>query len=387
MINLLLGSPGAGKSYEAVVFHVMPALRSGRKVITNLPLNILEIQKQIPKADELIDIRNDKAGEPAFSLVEHYHTDWRNDKNQGPFFVIDECHKPLKRRSLKNVESTERLGEWYAEHRHSGADVLLITQSYGKINRDIVDLVQMVWRCRKNVALGSKKTYVRKTLDGVRGAEVATVIRKYKSENFSLYQSHTASSGSVDESGASEVRPLWRHWTFLSSAVFFLIAVYMGFSGFLNPFPDSSDKDESIVASSSVSNVLPDSSVVNSSFDIPADDKLSSTTSNSDDISVIDSSDLSHPFSGLKLHSSGFLSSDGKKIARFVVSQNGQRVFNISDTDLVKSGYELEFLAACVWRIKYGSWSNFILCDSPSVGVAISGKNYNGSSGVGEVSG
>ncbi|EPW3551744.1 zonular occludens toxin domain-containing protein, partial [Pseudomonas aeruginosa] len=38
MINLILGQPGGGKSHEAVVYHVVPALNQGRKVITNLAL-------------------------------------------------------------------------------------------------------------------------------------------------------------------------------------------------------------------------------------------------------------------------------------------------------------------------------------------------------------
>jgi len=40
MIYGIVGRPGGGKSYEAVAFQVIPALKSGRKVITNLPLQI-----------------------------------------------------------------------------------------------------------------------------------------------------------------------------------------------------------------------------------------------------------------------------------------------------------------------------------------------------------
>jgi len=43
MINLLLGQPGGGKSYEAVAFHILPALAQGRKVITNMPLDLEHI--------------------------------------------------------------------------------------------------------------------------------------------------------------------------------------------------------------------------------------------------------------------------------------------------------------------------------------------------------
>ena len=40
MINGLSGRPGSGKSYEAVIRHIMPALMKQRKVVTNIPLNV-----------------------------------------------------------------------------------------------------------------------------------------------------------------------------------------------------------------------------------------------------------------------------------------------------------------------------------------------------------
>lgn len=57
MIDLLEGIPGSGKSYEAVVYHVLPALKSGRKVVTNLPLNVDAFAKLDPSYVDLLDIR------------------------------------------------------------------------------------------------------------------------------------------------------------------------------------------------------------------------------------------------------------------------------------------------------------------------------------------
>ena len=49
MINLTLGQPGGGKSYEAVAFHIIPAIEQGRKVITNLALKIDVFDQYFPK--------------------------------------------------------------------------------------------------------------------------------------------------------------------------------------------------------------------------------------------------------------------------------------------------------------------------------------------------
>ncbi len=57
MINILIGPPGGGKSYEAVVHHVLPALANGRKVITNLPLQMNRIAAIDASFVPLIEIR------------------------------------------------------------------------------------------------------------------------------------------------------------------------------------------------------------------------------------------------------------------------------------------------------------------------------------------
>jgi len=57
MIDLLEGIPGSGKSYEAVVYHVLPALKNGRKVVTNLPLNVDAFAKLDARYRDLLDIR------------------------------------------------------------------------------------------------------------------------------------------------------------------------------------------------------------------------------------------------------------------------------------------------------------------------------------------
>ena len=97
-LNIIVGRPGSGKSYESVVYHVIPALKEGRKVVTNLPLN-LEHFKQVFGDDvlELIDIREDRFDKAngvikSLSRPEDFtQEEWQNEKGQGPLFVIDEC--------------------------------------------------------------------------------------------------------------------------------------------------------------------------------------------------------------------------------------------------------------------------------------------------------
>lgn len=263
MINYLIGAPGSGKSYEAVVYQILPALKKGRKVITNLPLDIAEICAIDPDYRDLIDIRTgtlksnplidyskaeslykrfgivskEQSFNPAaFANIEDYGDPWRHpDNGSGPLYVIDECHIPLPR-----IGTPLKVEEWFSLHRHESADVVLISQSYGKVNKAVCDLVQLVYRVRKNTALGSEKSYTRKVQDGLRGEVVNTSQRVYKAEFFPLYKSHTRGGGA--ELVAQDIRPLWQHWSFIGAAILVpASAAFLIFGVGLNPIKKPKD--------------------------------------------------------------------------------------------------------------------------------------------------
>ncbi|NAW64327.1 zonular occludens toxin domain-containing protein [Photobacterium halotolerans] len=232
MINLLIGRPGGGKSYEAVVYHIIPAVQAGRKVITNLPLNIAHFQSVFGDGvTELIKIIETDMSDHGninrpFSKPEDYKDDWRNESGQGPLIVVDEAHLvlPISRTSVEVLE-------FLSLHRHHGVDILLITQSDRKIHKDVRDMVQLQYRCSKNTALGSEKTYTRKVQDGCRGEVVNTSQRTYKASYFPFYQSHTASNGAVSEATAADIKPIWQHWSFIGGAVCLVFVVGMFATG------------------------------------------------------------------------------------------------------------------------------------------------------------
>lgn len=364
MINLLLGAPGAGKSFEAVVFHVLPALLSGRKVITNLPLILKEFDSIQPGLSDLIDLRTDKLGEFAFSSPDHYFSDWRNENNQGPLIVIDECHKALPRSSSKSVPHLLKTCEFLAEHRHAGIDVLLITQSYGKINRDIIDMVQVVWRCRKNIAFGSPNTYVRKTLDGVRGQEMGTVIRKYDKQYFPLYKSHTHSNGSVDEAMTGQIKPFWQHWTFIGAGLCFVVVGYMGFQGYLNPFKAAAAPVPTVAVHQQLNNTP------NTYQSLTGNSSL--TPVKTLDVEPQKAVEVNHPFKGLEPHISGVIKNVNRVSTMISFSRNGGFLFFVTDREMIEAGYTLTRLTDCAWDIKYGDFEIIAVCDQPQIGITTS---------------
>ena len=383
MINLLLGPPGGGKSFEAVVFHILPALRKGRKVITNLPLNMDELRKLDVKYPALVDLRQSNKEEDIqknswnpfhrvwdkltikqtflpFASMSDYGDPWRHPKTgAGPLYVIDECHKPLPSSgTLKAVE------EWFAEHRHEFADVLLITQSSGKICKAITDSCQVVYRVKKATALGTNNAYIRKVQDGLKGEVVNEAIRRYKAEFFKFYKSHTRSDGEGSELAANDIVPFWKRWPIVGAGICFaLVLILLANGNTPNPMKAGIRVPDPITSASAqplgfspASGVVPVSSVPVAQL----------SASSVPEIKI----KQSHPFEGLTLHVTGFIENADRFLYSFSADQNGQTSFSLSQKNLILSGYTVEKLSPCSALIHYKDIHFYAVCDTPQTGIA-----------------
>ena len=145
MINGLSGRPGAGKTYECVTQHIIPALNDKRKIITNIPLNVewfvnvlgAYVRELIVIVDGGYHNYGDKRPFAKVSDFLQYDT-WRNEKNQGVYFFIDECHLAMP------VGGTDKsLKEYLSMHRHYGHDLMLLTQNFRKVDRELLDGVNL----------------------------------------------------------------------------------------------------------------------------------------------------------------------------------------------------------------------------------------------------
>lgn len=355
MINLIMGRPGGGKSYEAVVYHIIPAVtQDKRKVITNLPINFEAIRLVFgDEAASLIEVRDfDFHGygskDRPFSKPEDYDKEWRNMKGQAPLHVIDEAHTVVGR------DCSSSLLEFYAMARHMGIDVLLLTQSDRKLHRDIRDLVEIVYRCIKNTALGSDKTYTKKTNMGCGRTNTVNIEqRRYKKEYFKFYTSHTASNHAVQEAMASDVKPFWKSKLVFSLFVCVLLSVAaivnLSFKDniFGGPKPISSSIDHSSVHSSNV-----DHSSVKKKINYP-------------------SFTVDLPLSGFTINVTGYSEQFVKRGNKSEVSsiyylslKKGDVITKATSNDLKSIGYDFVRLTDCLYDFTYKGVSvGTVLCD------------------------
>ena len=382
MINLLLGAPGGGKSYEAVAHHVIPALNNGRRVITNLPLVLDQFP---PEQRALLDIRTQARGKAErltglaaalgggaadeeifnrpFSTVECYGDPWRHpESGAGPLYVIDECHMCLPR------ESTGRkVREWFSMHRHELADVLLITQSHGKVSKDIIDLVQVCYRVRKATAFGTNNSYIRKVLDGVRGDVVNTGVRKYDKRFFKFYKSHTKTSDAGAELAANDIVPLWRRWPFIGLAVCVVALVaILSSAKSVNPIKAGTDqvsaaRSKAVTSASSPHVAQAQSTAAARKDEGSGEGEVGQGRKSSAGVG---------PFGGLGIHVMGRVRvASGREVYSLAMSQNGQRIFTTTSDELVEAGYKVKRLSDCAMSYTYDKTTLVAVCDAPQIAV------------------
>lgn len=359
MINLLLGRPGSGKSYEAVTFHLLDSLKNGRKVVTNLPIQTKVLFSFFPEYSDLLEIKTPQYDYLPFSTIEDFNDTWRGKDEIGCLYIIDECH-----RCFPSQGTPRALEEWFAEHRHLGVDILLITQSYRKLSRSLVDMIQVCYRLSNNRTLGTDKSYIRKVQDGVRGEVLNTTVRTYNKSMFQFYKSHTKTNTSVKESQATDLKPIWSHWSFVGAAIFLAIGIPFFIYSLINKNPITHSLNQP-----KPQPIFKESTIKHISSPQPVPQTIQ-TKEKKETIQIEKTpSYLETPFGKVSLHIAGFIKSEKKTLYQFVASQNGQYVFNLSHNDLVLAGYKIKANGSCNAELIYNNISFFVICDAPRVGL------------------
>lgn len=373
-VNLLRGRPGAGKGYEGVAYHILPAIREGRMVITNMQLNIDYFCSVFGDhcRELLVCLPERTNGRFTFSHIDDYQCDWVHpETGQGPLFIIDECHQPLRKGDqLREVE------EWFAKVRHTGANVLLMTQGTRKVNPDILDLVQLTYLVSK--VPGEEDCYYRKVIDGLRGQPLNETTREYESWVYPFYKSHTLADSAVTEMRAADVNSLSSHWIFKAKKLFYVITVLcMGYFiysiGFKEDEPIVVKADPKPISFSKAPSA--DFTALEQSFtDKPAAPVIKQQAFPEDTVYDADPRDsLDHPFKGFGIAVKGSIRMGGVDTYLVSFGQNGTTAFSLSSAQLATQGYSVEPIGDCLMLLTYkDSFQKYITCSYHTVSVTTS---------------
>lgn len=393
MINGLEGIPGSGKSYEAVVYHILVALQKGRKVITNLPLNIAAFAALNPDFSDLIELRHtaakplgswdaarvdDKGQGSAFLVVAEagvtysqpgsdngvfggvwdFYSAWKHPiSGTGPLFVIDECHI-----ALPVIGTDPQVVEWFKLHRHYNCDVLLVTQNFRDMNQPIARLIAMLIKVRSADILGNVGEYIRKVHAGYRGAAISTETRKYKPEFFGLYKSHSQGN-SVSESSASDVKPFavkFRRFTRVFVVVTLAYCAYAGWKWYSKPIIKT--PVSAVGASPSQAGSVPQVAAVGAPPAAPAP-----VANESQAMVPLGEDARLDPYASKAIHITGSITLGKRTVYTFVIATGATRFHQVTSEDLAKIGYIWQPLTDCAGTLRWLKTAKSVTCDAPII--------------------
>ncbi len=232
MIVFHEGLPGSGKSYEACVMQIVPALIAGRDVLTNI--NGINHEKfasltGIPIAiikKQLICISHSECDDEEKRL-ELVKEDILKKTKKDSLIVIDEIQDihPTKRQALSAEWS-----KYIASHRHEGLDIVLMGQDRRDVHPIWRRRIQRLLTFNKLQAVGSEDSYRWVCLEACapeKFKEVNSGVRRYDKKYFGLYLSHT--KGTKNKSVYKDNRAnVFKNKTLQSVVIGFFVVGYWG---------------------------------------------------------------------------------------------------------------------------------------------------------------
>lgn len=194
-ISAYVGLPGHGKSYGAVQNVIIPALKQGRRVFTNIPFN------------EELFIRDFSLAPVPFDTQDlQNNPNWFSDVFiPGSVLVFDECWR-LWPSGLKANAVLAQHKTFLAEHRHFvgedgfSTEIYFITQDLSQLSNFSRTLVETTFRMVKLISIGFNKSFRVDVYEGAvtghrppKSALVNQDYGKFKKDIYQYYKSHTKS--------------------------------------------------------------------------------------------------------------------------------------------------------------------------------------------------
>ena len=227
MIFFLEGMPGSGKSYESMSKHIIPALQKGRAV--DAYLYGLDHEKIAGLAG--IDVEQCK--ELLRELTTEEASEVWKFARQNALIVLDEAHKfwPSGR-----TRPPAEMCDLVAEHRHSGMDMLFMSQTFGSVHKVIQDRTNKKITFNKLDAVGQENRYNWVAFQGTLSTRGATTfvtfskmgsgIESYNPKYFGTYKSHVSDDIQTDNYKDDRFNIFNRKSLRYGVPVFFLVGAF-----------------------------------------------------------------------------------------------------------------------------------------------------------------
>lgn len=209
-INAYIGLMGSGKSFEVVSSVILPAVRAGRRIVTNIDgINPTAIKEHLiskganfDSLGEIISVTREQIIEPGF-FPDELKPEQVSIVQGGDLVCIDECWN-FWGTDNKILDSGEHM-RFFRMHRHytnpeTGVtcDLALMIQDLGTLNRKIRVVIEMTSRTVKLKSLGAPTAYRVELFEGnktTKLTKIDTFVKTYDKAIFPLYKSYASGSG------------------------------------------------------------------------------------------------------------------------------------------------------------------------------------------------
>lgn len=333
-ISALFGNPRQGKSYTAVKRYIVPALKAGRTVITNIPLTdscgslpgkVIQFTRGSVDIEAIADMLlgdKDSSGEYI-----------PKPETSGGLFVLDEFFFYCPAGTKPN-KYTDKVKAFFAMHGHTNngvyaTEILILAQNAGQVCSLVKDMVQQSYRVSK-VEIGNKSYMnidIYRGCAGVRSGDnkgLLTLAERetFDEEFFQYYKTQTMSTGLGSEAKTDDATNGLRlpaiKWLALS-ALFIPFALWFAVSSFMSLMPAAKTETESEPVSGG------------SSAPSLARQEQGTRGSVSESVSVSVLQDL---WAGVDIHLLGFIKSGDEVTRYYRVSKPDGSVVMLSSDDL-----------------------------------------------------
>lgn len=162
MIYAICGTPGSFKSCYAVENFVLPALRKGRKVYTNIEglssthisayydIDPVSVEENLKVLGRVYDEKDGSYHEDRDKIRRFYE-----DLPINALVIIDEAQNYFSSRDFKEGFSNDLI-PWLTKHRHLGNDVVWITQNIESVDITFRRNTHLTYALRRAENLGMK---------------------------------------------------------------------------------------------------------------------------------------------------------------------------------------------------------------------------------------
>ncbi|WP_052713083.1 zonular occludens toxin family protein [Pseudoalteromonas rubra] len=254
MIIFHEGLPGSGKSYEATVAHILPALKSGRRVYARLNgFNFAMCAQLIDKSEQEVRDLYIEISEDDVQKIPEIVT---NDS----LVIIDEMQNFFRSGRQK---LTDEMTQFIAEHRHRGIDIIGMGQALADVHTTWRRRIERKITFLKLSMVGLDNKYkwemYQGSINGEKGDIVFHKIKsgsgKYDEKYFGLYASHQAETDNTDVYSDDRVNifksPAFRIYLpvfvcVVIAAIWYLVSLFSGDVGMVNGDPKTPQSQQAV---------------------------------------------------------------------------------------------------------------------------------------------